>query len=157
MTFNSPPRDMPDVAQKEDAKVEFSRRLQRMLMDKGWNQSELARRVQPFLPENVRIGRDMISNYIRGLHIPRPEQLEGLAKALGVEPTDLVPPYGIARDRPAPLYSMVSSGPGTVWLKINQEVSTDTAMEIVRKIHDSDTERSHAPNQPGGKKTGRDG
>src|SRR5829696_3192513 len=57
----------PQASASPDAiKADFGRRLQAALNEKGWNQSELARRVAPLLPRSS-IARDNISKYVRGL------------------------------------------------------------------------------------------
>src|SRR5262245_21670163 len=74
-------------------RLDFARRLQNALSDKGWNQAELARRVAPLLKES-RIGRDNISKYVRGKVLPLPHALEAIAKVLGMESRDLLPERG---------------------------------------------------------------
>lgn len=64
------------------AKAEFGRRLRGLLAQRGWSQSELARR--------ARIGRDNISGYVRGQNLPGPTILNRIAEALGVGVSELV-------------------------------------------------------------------
>jgi transcriptional regulator with XRE-family HTH domain len=71
-------------------RVDFAKKLQDALSDRGWTQSELARRMAPLLKES-RIGRDNISKYVRGKVLPLPPALEAMAKVLGVESRDLLP------------------------------------------------------------------
>ena len=61
------------------------------LMERGWNQSELAHRTAPLLPHS-RVGRDNISKWIRGKVLPLPHHLAALCKVLECEPPDLLPP-----------------------------------------------------------------
>lgn len=77
---------------------EFGRRLQARMMALGWNQTELARRATAYLPkpakgqvQGLTVGRDLISNYIRGKYLPRPALLAALAKALKCKQGDLLP------------------------------------------------------------------
>jgi DNA-binding Xre family transcriptional regulator len=70
---------------------QFSRRLQAKLSERGWNQSELARRMAPQLPHS-RIGRDNISKWVRGKVLPLPHHLAVLCRVLECEPRDLLPP-----------------------------------------------------------------
>ena len=74
-------------------RLDFARRLQNAMNDKGWTQAELARRVAPLLKES-RIGRDNISKYVRGKVLPLPPALEAMAKVLGMESKDLLPSRG---------------------------------------------------------------
>jgi transcriptional regulator with XRE-family HTH domain len=53
---------------------EFAAKLNAALADKGWSQSELARRAG--------LRRDAISTYCRGTAVPSSESLEKLARAL---------------------------------------------------------------------------
>jgi transcriptional regulator with XRE-family HTH domain len=71
-------------------RMEFAKRLQDALNDRGWTQSELARRMAPLLKES-RIGRDNISKYVRGKVLPLPAALAAMAKVLEMEPKDLLP------------------------------------------------------------------
>lgn len=69
----------------DDATQVFGRRLYELMMAKGWNQSELARRAG--------LERHDVSYYIRGGDYPTPRHMKGLAAALGVTPRDLIPGY----------------------------------------------------------------
>jgi transcriptional regulator with XRE-family HTH domain len=77
---------------KEDEirRREFGRRLQMELNDKGWTQSELARRIAPLLP-NSRTGRDNVSKWVRGKVLPLPPALYAICKILEMETSDLLP------------------------------------------------------------------
>jgi transcriptional regulator with XRE-family HTH domain len=69
----------PDAhASPDQIKAEFGLRLQKALNAKGWNQSELARRMAPHLPRTS-IARDNISKYVRGKVLPQPLVLEAKA------------------------------------------------------------------------------
>ncbi|HWL72127.1 MAG TPA: helix-turn-helix transcriptional regulator [Geminicoccus sp.] len=75
--------DARDSGRADDAtKAEFGRRLRGLLAQRGWSQSELARR--------ARIGRDNISGYVRGQNLPGPTILNRIAEALGVDVSELV-------------------------------------------------------------------
>src|SRR5262245_28530893 len=113
-------------------RMDFARRLQDALNDKGWTQSELARRMAPLLKES-RIGRDNISKYVRGKVLPLPPALEAIAKVLGVESKDLLPTRATstASDELAPS-SLRDIGGGRVWLQINQAVDWEVALDVMR-------------------------
>lgn len=125
---------------------EFARRLEARRIAKGWNQSELARRATEHLPKPTKgqkqghaIGRDQISHYSRGISMPRPEALTAIAKALGVEPKDLVPVGGVpstVSDPPA--FSMVATENGRVFLRINRNVSMGAATRIIDLLNKED-------------------
>ena len=74
-----------DLSNKTIRKQEFGRRLYQQLLSQQINQSELARRSG--------LGRDSISQYVRGRSVPTPQNLEKIAEALQIEPDDLFPNY----------------------------------------------------------------
>ena len=125
-------RGAPPVA----IRMDFAKRLQDALNDKGWTQSELARRMAPMLKES-RIGRDNISKYVRGKVLPLPAALEAMAKVLGCEAKDLLPmrATSTASDELAPS-SLRDIGGGRVWLQINQAVDWEVALDVMRRIRE---------------------
>jgi transcriptional regulator with XRE-family HTH domain len=91
---------MSNVFDKQ-RKREFGRRLQAKLNERGWNQSEFARRCEAMLPtpsegqrQGQSFGRDNVSNYIRGETLPRPPALAIMARVLGCATTELFPALG---------------------------------------------------------------
>src|SRR5262245_64678077 len=123
-------RGAPPVA----IRMDFAKRLQDALSDRGWTQSELARRMAPLLKES-RIGRDNISKYVRGKVLPLPPALEAMAKVLGVESKDLLPTRATSTtsDELAPS-SLRDLGDGRYWLQVNMAVDPDVALEVMRLI-----------------------
>jgi len=116
--------------------MDFAKRLQDALNDRGWNQSELARRMAPLLKES-RIGRDNISKYVRGKVLPLPAALEAMAKVLGVESKDLLPTRVTqgAADELSPL-DVRDIGAGRVWLQVNQAVDWDVALDVMKRLRE---------------------
>jgi transcriptional regulator with XRE-family HTH domain len=118
---------------------EFARRLQDAMVHKGWNQSDLARFASRHLPKPAQdqkrgttgIRRDLISKYIGGVMLPNPVILDALAKALDVEPGDLMPAVvpGVRND-PAP-FELRALPDGQVFVRIAQPVSQQTALKIL--------------------------
>jgi transcriptional regulator with XRE-family HTH domain len=126
------------TASPDAIKADFGHRLQAALNEKGWNQSELARRVAPLLPRSS-IARDNISKYVRGKVLPSPLALEAISTALGKKPADLLPVRRSAvssTDNP-PLDAR-DLGDGSVWLKVNQAVDWDTALQIMKLLRGGD-------------------
>lgn len=123
---------MPEggMAPKHLTKQEFGRRLYTLMLQRGWNQSELAR--QANLP------RDSISTYIRGRSFPTPKSLELLSRALDTTPADILPTAlesAIDSDDPA-LEMRVSAGaPNAAWLRVNRLVSFSTASKVIELIN----------------------
>jgi transcriptional regulator with XRE-family HTH domain len=130
-------RGAPPVA----IRMDFAKRLQDKLNDKGWTQSELARRMAPLLKES-RIGRDNISKYVRGKVLPLPPALEAMAKVLGVESKDLLPTRATqaVADELSPL-DVRDIGGGRVWLQVNQAVDWDVALDIMRLVRQGTKKR----------------
>lgn len=120
---------------QDEAKIEFGRRLQRLMVERNLNQSDLARKAKAFLPTGAKFGRDSISVYIAGKSLPRPTQLEAICKALNCEPADLLPARGIpsAADRNTP-FAMRDVGDGNVELKIHQVIPWAVALELIKNL-----------------------
>lgn len=119
-------------------RLEFARRLQRALNEKGWTQAELARRMAPLLKES-RIGRDNISKYVRGKVLPLPPALEAMAKVLQVDGRELLPTRGTSAtaEEHAPL-DVRDIGEGRVWLRVNQAVDWNIALQILGLLKGKD-------------------
>ncbi len=118
---------------KHLTRQEFAKRLYRLMLEKGWNQSELGR--QSGLP------RDAISGYIRAKTTPTPLNLQALATALDLKPEELLPNHiesAIEADDPA--FEMRASGakPGMSWLRVNRLVSTSTAIAVASLLEKDD-------------------
>lgn len=137
---NTPPVDLPDDIPVEQVKIQFGSRLQKAMIQKGWNQSELAAEAAKHLPEDKKkgkpladaFGRDKISMYIRGRTLPSPVYLRALCKALGTTPEELLPTRGrAAAAQKAPSLDFRQMEDGNVFLRVNQAVSMETAIEIV--------------------------
>ena len=125
--------DNRDEAPKELTKQEFARKLYHLIMDKGWNQSELARRSG--------VGRDAVSTYIRARSYPEPKTLLKLSKALGVKPEELLPNQmasAVERDEPALSIQESAGHPDKCWMKLNRLVTSDQALRIMQVVHETD-------------------
>jgi transcriptional regulator with XRE-family HTH domain len=108
-------------------KQEFGRRLQAVLLDKGWNQSELARRAH--------LGRDAISTYVRGRSFPEPASLRRIADAFGMDPAELLPnslEAAIERDTPSLEIKEAVGHPGLAWLRVNRRVTVLQALQVMQ-------------------------
>jgi transcriptional regulator with XRE-family HTH domain len=125
-------------APPEAIRMEFARRLQAALNEKGWTQSELARRVAPLL-KHSRIGRDNISKYVRGKVLPLPPALEAIAKVLDRKNTDLLPVRSTAASNEHPPVSIRDMGDNEMaWLQINMALPWDKVLEIQQIIRRKD-------------------
>lgn len=129
---------------KSLTKQEFGRRLQGLLMERGLNQSELARRAG--------IGRDSVSTYVRGRSFPEPKALALMAKALGVSPQELLPntvAAAIDNDTPSLELKESTGHPGKMWMRLNRLVTTKQALKIMAILQEQDgeDEEVHAAKQ----------
>lgn len=112
----------------------FGDRLYQLIVDRGWNRSELGRRAG--LP------RDAISNYVRGANLPSKENLEAIAHALNMTVEDLAPqlvtPMGLdfgAEDEANTLNVEVLKTDGSrARLRVDRIVSTEVAFQVARLI-----------------------
>ena len=113
-------------------KKEFGRKVQTAMLDRGWNQSELARRSG--------IGRDSISGYVRGQNLPNSKHLDKLSKALSIDPSSLLNEHAyqarFPSGSPEPKLKIEQSpeDPDKVNLQINQQVPADVALQIMALI-----------------------
>lgn len=121
------------VTPKALTKQEFGRRLQARMLEKEWNQSDLARASG--------LGRDSISTYINGKTFPTPLGLKRLASALMCQPDDLLPNAMMAAmddEFPAVELKQAAGHPGKAWLRVNRALSFGTAAKIIALIDDED-------------------
>jgi transcriptional regulator with XRE-family HTH domain len=121
--------DRRDSGRADDAmKAAFAQRLLSVMRERGWTQSELARR--------ARIGRDNVSGYIRGKNLPGPAILNRLAAALAVGPEQLIPMTSEQASAPKAgqgftLRHLANDG-DHVWLQVEQALPWDQAEAILR-------------------------
>ena len=122
---------------KDHAKRVFARRLRAAMDAKGWTQSETAEQASKFMPDRKKLGRDNVSNYANGKHLPRSPVLKALARALGVDPDELRPgwdtPNAVEVDPPIDLRDL---GDGHVFLRISKRIPWPAAIEMLRLAQD---------------------
>jgi transcriptional regulator with XRE-family HTH domain len=114
---------------KAISKQEFGRRLHSILINMGWNQSDLARASG--------IGKDSISGYIRGRSFPGPNKLKQIADALGVPKEKLLRnsvQSALAEELPAVEVTQSIGHPDRVWLQVNRSVSRMVAARVVAEL-----------------------
>ena len=122
-----------DLSQRVIRKAEFGKRLFDLMQQKGWNQSELAKRAD--------MGRDSVSTYIRGRSVPSPQNLEKLSNALNVKPEELYPNYeanSAAIDEPLFQLKQVNDESNMMWLTINMKVDSEKAIAVMKILNDKD-------------------
>lgn len=109
---------------KSTAKLQFGKIIKKLILEKGWTQSELARRAG--LP------RDSVSVYVRGKSLPTPQSLHRLASALGVKAQELLPIENIDVSDTSPAFEVkvTPNNPGMAWVRFNQQVSMSALAKI---------------------------
>jgi transcriptional regulator with XRE-family HTH domain len=111
-------------------KDEFGTHLYRLMVAKGWRQSDLARAAG--LPRNN------ISTYIRGRSYPARETLHKLAEALAIPIDELLPEHDILPVRgqlPAELELRVSADrPDLAFLAIRRWVPLAIASRVIALV-----------------------
>lgn len=122
---------------KHLTKQEFGRRVYRLMTERGWHQSELARQAE--------LTRDAVSTYVNGRSLPDPRNAQKLADAFGMTVEQLLPnlvEQSIDRDPPAMELKVSALNPNVAWLRINRLVRTDNAMQIMSILRDDDATSS---------------
>ncbi len=122
--------ESPTATPKHLSKQEFGRLLYRKMLERGWSQSDLARKSG--------IAKDSISNYIRGKALPFSLNLQKLADVFGESPADLLPnslEAAIDEDVPSLEMRVSVSAPNMAWLRVNRLVSLGTAARVVEMIN----------------------
>lgn len=125
------------TAAPKEVREAFAVRLLNARIRKGWNQSELARAAAIHMPEG-KFGRDNVSKYEKGAHLPTPVQLNALAKALSVPAAELLPQnpgVGEAME-PGMRPAFRTIDDDTLWLRVNQAVPRDLGLKIVKMLEE---------------------
>lgn len=142
---SDPTGPLPVAAPRDAVALEFARRLQAAMAEKGWNQSDLAREATKFMSEGKTIQRDTVSVYINTKALPSRERLEAMAKALGVDSSELMPSkLRPVPNRVAPPVEVKDMGDGNVWLRINQAVPWPLALKILNMVKGEETGETDA-------------
>lgn len=124
---------------RDAVKKEMAKRLQNLLLEKGWNQSDLARYAAKYMSSN-KFGRDNVSAYVRGISLPGPKHLKALAAALGVAPSEIVPENMLSPlENNIPTLEITDIGHGLAWLRANRAVKWTTALKISQLLHEDMT------------------
>ena len=116
-----------DYSQKILTRQEFGRRLYNFMMQKRMSQSDLSRASG--------MGRDSISQYVRGRSVPSPKNLQKLCDALDVEPDVLFPNYDAqsnAVENPTFEMKSIEADAENFWLRINMKVPAEKALAVLQ-------------------------
>lgn len=130
------------------AKGSFAQNLYSRMVALGWNQSEMARQAEKYLPkpakgqkQHHKIGRDLVSHYIRGVTLPRPAILTALAKALNCKEADLLPSRSVpsvSEPHSRSSFTLQDRGNDTMYLEVRRVMPTKKAMQIVALLNQAD-------------------
>jgi transcriptional regulator with XRE-family HTH domain len=123
------------------SKQKFGRRLQQLLNERNWSQSDLTRRVEAVT--GSRMGRDAVSTYINGRSLPTPKSLNQLCQAFGLTREDLLPNAIINTtpdDHPAFEMRAVAGQPDRAWVRVNRQMSFKTATDIAGLLSAEDSQ-----------------
>lgn len=128
---------MPTAA-PEPIRLEFARKLRRLMADKGWNQAALAREMTRFAPDGVAIERYNVNRWVTGRGMPTDNNLSYIAKAFGIAEADLTTYSGPSVVNPNPgqppmRVTMAEDGEHA-FVTINQLVPMAAALEILNLL-----------------------
>lgn len=120
---------------------QFARRLHQLMTDRGWSNSDLARKVWGETVDKkgytVAKNRDRVGVYLRGEGLPEPATLGKMAEAFGMSKEELAPDLTAAavdREKPEIGFTMVQGHTDRVHLQINTLVPLSVATQIVALI-----------------------
>lgn len=135
-TKKTPEKPEPSASVKPAAPARpptLGETILRLLETKNWNQSDLARAAN--------MGRDSVSNYIRGRHFPEPGSLKKLADALRVTPNELCPEGALPVAYEANQFSFhqIASEPLKVCVRMDKVLSFDAFMKIAQIVKEEDS------------------
>ena len=103
----------------------FAKKVYKLMLAKGMNQSELARAAG--------LERNRISAYVRGVAFPTGLSLTKLAGALGVKPGELLPDERLS-DSPPPVKVVFSADHQKVRITVDTWLPTAIGTEIIKQI-----------------------
>ena len=133
-----------------DEREEFGKRLYQALLDADMSQSDLARevfnetRIDPTTQYEVVVGRDRISQYVKGRQFPEPRTFKKICEVLGKKPEELAPTMvgsTIERESPSFEIKMIGDRIDAVLLRINKIVPLALATKIGEMIDAAEKKR----------------
>lgn len=124
----------PTKVTLEQARTLFAMKLEELRANRGWTQTELARRASQFSEKPIT--RDRISKYSLGHSLPGKPHLAAISKALGVEQDVLLPSRVVRNMANHPLRATYVDG-GMAELNINMMVPWELAVKIVAMIREA--------------------
>lgn len=123
----------------DELKLEVARRIKRLRTDKGWRQAELARRAALFIPDGG-FGRSLISKYENAEVLPSVLNATAVARALGVEVSEVLPAADMAEPLPRDTADIKPVDTDTVHVRINQRMPAALGYKILMLIKEHEAE-----------------
>ena len=156
MPASSGPLTRPGItATHNEVKRQFAERLRAALKRKGWSQARTVEQARRFLDAGERLGPAHLSHYLNARAIPQMSYLRALAQALEVSEQELLSGFPdplrngmtiTVDDLPPPeLHAATEvrdAENGEAWLKLNERVPWETAIEILRLVKAANNRRS---------------
>lgn len=126
------------------AEEAFAKKLNSLMLAKGWGQSDVVRAGQPFVPKGHRWARDLISAWSRAEGLPNPVNMNILSKVFGVPVEDLVPQHAATRvvGRASSEMQLSVGASGLSRLKIDMELPPELAMQVLTLVREGTKARS---------------
>lgn len=141
-----PVRSRKDPTQQQRLEA-FASRLDKLMLQRGWSGQEMADAASKHVPashvdkktgKRFQLGRHLISAYLRAANEPSEANLSYIAKALGVRPSELLPPA--PGEDEAPQYAqLMSTADGKMRLVIDAEINDEDGLKLLRDIREAIT------------------
>lgn len=125
---------------------EFARRLHRLMVDKGFTQSALAKAAfgerKDHRGVTIPAKRDQISAYVKGKRVPNAENLMALARALDVKMSELVPDSVKAPvDRDSQPWQITRQPDGRIFISMQYAFDAKSAAELIAVLVKTTTQQ----------------
>jgi transcriptional regulator with XRE-family HTH domain len=123
----------------QNIRIAFGANLQRIMAEKGWTQTEFARRANLHLTPTKQIQKAAMNRYVHGKVLPNGIFLGAIAKAAGLEPEDLLPTGRHTNMlESSEEFTVSDQGEGEAWLSIRKSVSWQVAAQVIDIIRKAD-------------------
>jgi transcriptional regulator with XRE-family HTH domain len=116
---------------KATAKAIFKKQIYEYILERGWNNSDMARASG--------LSRDDIHRYVKGISFPSETKLRALAKTMKMEPEELLPNFvpSLPSSELSPA-SLVTRPDGVTWLTVNKSVSPQVGTAVMNLLYEDD-------------------
>lgn len=126
----------------------IGQKIHALLLQRGWRQSDLARKVWP---GETKIdgrgypaprGRDRISAYVNDKAVPEPATLKRIAKAFDIDVNELLPEaMSSPHERATPPLDIrvLADAPDRCMLRINKLLPLSVALQIAKLVDEAET------------------